>query len=442
MNTLENFHQIIHVSSLTNQELIVEILVAIKSLGRDSVDWLLTTLTGQQTFLEIASCAAELKLLPSEWSSSFERIHGYEINKKDNGVDQTQNDESKTSNIMVSTSQLLSNTLQHIPDQSYVKRLELAVEMIECNTITGICLSIHEAASLVKASTVVKTCIRLQSRIMSIFLELCAKQSGDEHVINALASVQLPILQRLDTHVFDDLLFHKSSFRLYDRITTLFQYKDKGDGIKENRSIDTKTRSSALKLLGFVEAANLARRGNQIGSKHGCVITVSKDVIKNNLNLLKVIEKSKDLNVNLDGDDNESTSYDIIVGKGWNHNVVPNGKGGKKRMVHAEAHAVADTIQLFEEDLAFNHIFPFATAVIVELKGDTSYDDAPPCPKCELLLRAVGVHKTCHSTDKGYVKDLDLPPSSDRSLFFRNPIVRIPFRTVCDELCIQCSRFE
>ena len=111
-------------------------------------------------------------------------------------------------------------------------------------------------------------------------------------------------------------------------------------------------------------------------------------------------------------------------------------------MVHAEAHAVADTIQLFEEDLAFNHIFPFATAVIVELKGDTSYDDAPPCPKCELLLRAVGVHKTCHSTDKGYVKDLDLPPSSDRSLFFRNPIVRIPFRTVCDELCIQCSRFE
>jgi deoxycytidylate deaminase len=278
---------------------------------------------------------------------------------------------------------------------------------------------------------------------MSIFLELCATQSGDEHVINALASVQLPILQRLDNHVFDDLLFHNSSFRLYDRITTLFQYKDKkGDGIKENRSIDMKTHSSALKLLGFLEAANLARRGNQIGSKHGCVITVRKDVIKNNLNLLKVIEKSKDLNVGLDGDDYESTSYDIIVGKGWNHNVVPNGTGGKKRMVHAEVHAVADTIRRFEEDLAFNHIFPFATAVIVELKGDTSYDDAPPCPKCELLLRAVGVHKTCHSTDKGYVKDLDLPPCSDRLLFFRNPIVRIPFQTVCDELCIQCSKLE
>lgn len=468
---LKNYHEIIHVASLTNRDLVVAILIDIKSCGiLELLHWLLwkstttsttrragdsdTVAAGQHTFLILAQCASELKLLPSEWSCFFQRA--YEDDCR--GEDITNNNKEKPrrnhkNNVMLlSTSQLITNTLRHIPDESHLTRLQQAIEMIELNSIdkssTTTTISIHEAASLVKASTV-KVCKSLQSRIMSILLNLCASQSGNEtneNILHALASVQLPLLQSLDQDVSNELFFHNTSFQFDDRITTLFQYHEKGhDGIHKNSSsnnMNAKGHASMLKLIGLVEAANLARLGNQIGSKHGCVITVSKDVIRKNAQFLKaIIEKSEYLNLHVDMDQNDNdTPYDVIVGKGYNHNVVPNGKGGKKRMIHAEVHAVADTIRMFGEDLAFHHIFPFATAIIVELKGDTSYDDAPPCPKCELLLRAVGVHNTCHSTKNGCMNNLTLLPYSNRSRLFRNPIVRVPFQTVCDELCIQCSK--
>ena len=424
---------------MTNQELIVEILIVIKSLGRDSLQWLLTTstLTGRETFLEMALSASELRLLPSEWSSFFQRKYQdyLEILLQEK---ESEHKPPWNEDIMLSTSQLISNTLQHIPDSSLITRLKKSVGMIESHNDAD--LSIHEAVSLIKVSTTTG-CKSLQSRTMTILLNLCEKQITNENIIHALGSVQLPLLQRLDPDVTNELFFHTSSFQIDDRITTLFQTYQKDHSIKMNHKIDIRKYSSISKLLGLVEAANLARLGNQIGSKHGCVITVSKDVFRNNVHLLQVLKKSEYSNIYND-DLNESTPYDIIVGRGHNHNVVPNGKGGKKRMIHAEVHAVADTIRMFEEDITFNHIFPFATAIIVELKEDTSYDDAPPCPKCELLLRAVGVRKTCHSTKHGYMKDLNLVPYPEPNKLFQNPIVRVPFQTVCDELCIRCSKLE
>jgi len=79
-----------------------------------------------------------------------------------------------------------------------------------------------------------------------------------------------------------------------------------------------------------------------------------------------------------------STNYDVVVGRGWNHNVTKNidSKGGKKRMIHSEVHAVPDTIRKFGEDLAFDRIFPSAEIIIVELHKDSSCDNAP---RTELL---------------------------------------------------------
>ena len=193
---------------------------------------------------------------------------------------------------------------------------------------------------------------------------------------------------------------------------------------------------AVLQILRIIEAADLARRGNQIGSKHGCVICVPNEVISKNKNLLRIVEESDDLCFS---PNKTSSSYDTVVGRGWNHNVVLLGKG-RKRMIHSEVHAVADTIRIFGEMLAFEYLFPHAVVLIVELRGDTSYDDAPPCPKCEQLLRAVGICKACHTTDRGLIKDLRLP--SPKADFFNSAVVRVPLRTVCDELGIDCSKLK
>ena len=69
---MEHFSNVIHVASLTNKQLLVEILVAIKSLGNEARQWLLTTSTGRSTFLQIGQRAAEAELLSSDWTLAFE----------------------------------------------------------------------------------------------------------------------------------------------------------------------------------------------------------------------------------------------------------------------------------------------------------------------------------------------------------------------------------
>ena len=112
-------------------------------------------------------------------------------------------------------------------------------------------------------------------------------------------------------------------------------------------------------------AARLAAQGDTRGSKHGCVLVE-------------------------DGG--------ALLGAGFNH-AVPCG-GTKGYVVHAEAHAVADAIRRRGECAAFA-AFPRATAWVVELIGTVGYDDAHPCPKCEGMLRAVGVRDVYHTSGVG-----------------------------------------
>jgi len=174
----------------------------------------------------------------------------------------------------------------------------------------------------------------------------------------------------------------------------------------------------------FLAAAALAHRGTQRGSKHGCVL-VHEDV----------------------------SGRAVVVGEGWNRDVFERPASrpreecgaarsasarGRKRVLHAECHAVADAIRRCGEEAAFNG-FGSCTAWIVELKDETAYDDAPPCSKCSALLRAVGVSRVRHSTRGGQLAELQMGAPARTELLRIDSVAR-PLGFACDDLGIECRR--
>ena len=170
----------------------------------------------------------------------------------------------------------------------------------------------------------------------------------------------------------------------------------------------------------FLRAATLARRGDQRGSKHGCLI----------------VEDSATGQT----DGGSSARDSVIIGEGWNHEVLEmRGRSSRKRVLHAEAHAIADAIQRLGERRAFE-TFGQCTAWIVELRDEAAYDDAPPCRKCRLLLQAIGVPRAAHSTVDGRLCRIQLP--SIRSELLREPMACRPLMFACDALGVECERLE
>jgi len=77
-------------------------------------------------------------------------------------------------------------------------------------------------------------------------------------------NVQLPILQRLSLGILIIQAIQSNELEL-----------DPSDFFVENTmSVPKRKRSNELKMLHFVEAVGLSRLGNQMGSKHGCVIFI------------------------------------------------------------------------------------------------------------------------------------------------------------------------
>jgi hypothetical protein len=70
---------------------------------------------------------------------------------------------------------------------------------------------------------------------------------------------------------------------------------------------------------------------------------------------------------------------------------------------------VADAIRRRGERAAFD-AFPRATAWVVELLGHVGYDDAHPCPKCEGMLRGVGLSHVRHTSGVGRIVRRALGP--------------------------------
>ena len=144
----------------------------------------------------------------------------------------------------------------------------------------------------------------------------------------------------------------------------------------------------------LLAAAQLASMGDTPGPKHGCVLV------------------------------DEAGS---VLGVGSNHALRARDEDGRRSedsrgrsrgdqperhpsyILHAEAHAVADAIRRRGEAAAFD-AFPRATAWVVELLGRVGYDDAHPCPKCEGILRAVGLRDVRHTSGVGRVVRRALGP--------------------------------
>ena len=159
----------------------------------------------------------------------------------------------------------------------------------------------------------------------------------------------------------------------------------------------------------FLATAALARRGDQRGAKHGSCLTCE------------------------DGE--------RVLGEGWNHRVYEKGgaEKGKQRVIHAECAAVADAVRNLGEERAFD-LLQGATCWIVRLEDDSGYDDAPPCPQCELLLRACGVTKVVTSTRAGALVELAL--SEGRQDFLSIPNASRPLRWACDALGVRIARLD
>ena len=161
-------------------------------------------------------------------------------------------------------------------------------------------------------------------------------------------------------------------------------------------------------------AAHLARRGDQHGAQHGCIVVEhppsSSDADKGRL-----------------------------LGAGWNHYQKDSAKNKKRRLVHAEVHALTDAIAKRGEEGAFD-AFTRSTVWIVELLGEVGYDDAFPCPKCEGMLRATGLREVRHTSGAGRITTRRLGPPLPHLLEGEHgPIspLRINLR---EERGIRCTR--
>lgn len=247
-------------------------------------------------------------------------------------------------------------------------------------------------------------------------------------------AIQLPLLQKLqwDAFVNGGLSFTSEDTRaeFFNLLRLKFDNMESTSSAGEKRrrssddDCDTKNRAmpNSVHYL-FLEAAHLARKG-AVRAQHGAIIYLPYS----------------------SEEDGKRSGSVKIIGRGWNHDYLldPSTSNKNKIVLHSEVHAVADAISRFGEDECFQSLFPRATIVIVELRSDYAYETCHPCPKCDPLLRAVGIGHVLHSTPHGKLAELDckdqLLNRSNAAALLSNENVCIPLRAACRELDICCNR--
>ncbi len=198
--------------------------------------------------------------------------------------------------------------------------------------------------------------------------------------------------------------------------------------------------ASSLERALFLTASSLACLGDQRGARHGCLL-VEDDAFPAEPAeaLASANEVASDAGAPV-ASLQHAVAPGLIFGEGWNHEVFEQrGTRGKKRVLHAEAHAVADAMQRHGEAAAFERL-QRCTAWIVELRDDAAYDDAPPCRKCRLLLQAVGVPRAVHSTPDGQLRAVEMPPAKPDAL--ATDMAAKPLMYACDAMGVRCVRLE
>jgi hypothetical protein len=313
-------------------------------------------------------------------------------------------------------------------------------------------LSVHQVAGLIRSCSNLivkgvndginandegssdKDDIVLQTRAISHLVHSMSGQSLSP--CDIFLAIQLPLLQKLqwDAFINGGLSFTSEDTRADFRNLLCLKFDDSysSAGEKRKRSSDddrnTKNRAMPNSVHHlFLEAAHLARKG-AVRAQHGAII---------------YIPCSSEEEDDLDGKGGTGVK---IIGRGWNHDYLldPSTSNKNKIVLHSEVHAVADAMSRFGEDECFESLFPRATIVIVELRSDYAYETCHPCPKCDPLLRAVGIGHVLHSTPHGKLAELDFKDQllnrSNAAALLSNENVCIPLRAACRELDICCNR--
>ena len=457
-------------ATLTNSELLGAILSAIKSsksIGAGGKQWIHTAARGHDAVASIVRGAAVGTVgyrTTDDWIRHFgDAYDSYQSAVADEGGTCT-TCSSRGDGV---ARRSLGGIVMEMPSDGQATRLRVALDAIDVATSTSTSthettqphlsassinnannlLSVRHAVGLLRATALVGDDRRLQSRALACLVHIVPRLAS--HPLEILAVVQTPILRLLDWNGLvgemgpSSFVKSESQRRVFQSMVRFGkEEEDEGDAKEDTCSSSNGNGNQKRKrpwedtssstdesdqLMRLVEAAHLARRGDQRGAKHGAVLCVPADDT-----------------ISMEGLPIQSPiGLQRVIGRGWNHNILldsSRGKNKNKIVLHSEVHAVTDALRRFGEEDCFERLFPRATVVIVELVDDCSYEKCHPCPKCNTFLRAVGVTRALHSTPNGTMDELDMRPGNSELL--ARDVAKVPFRAACDEMQIRCKRLE
>lgn len=462
--TTDHLSSLLHSASLTDSELFGAILSAIKSsksIGKDAKQWIHNSVQGYDAISSIAheaAVGADGCVTNEDWIRRFNDAYSAFLSS---GGRQSISGEE-----VVSRS--LGSIVKDMPTDGHALRLRVALEAIDAATHNNadtadtaasnsgsdtkdIIMTVRQAVKLLRGTALVRNA-ELQFCALKGLVHVAPRLAS--HPLEILGMVQTPTLRLLNWKCLEEMgAFPFTS----DHQRRCFQVMincgkedctkdEKNDGssnhnsnganqkrkrpwedidiLKNTGRID-RSKEDTTVMMRLVEAAHLARRGDQRGAKHGAVLCVPAD---DSISVDTISIRS-------------SIGLQRVIGRGWNHNILLDSSKGKNKIVlHSEVHAAADAIRKFGEIECFERLFPRATVLIVELVDDCAYETCHPCPKCNTFLRAVGITRAIHSTPNGTMDETDMSPANPELL--ARDVARVPFCAACTEMQIQCKRLE
>ena len=403
---------LINVASLSNRELFTEVIAAISRCfkSRNKKDrpnnWMSIALK-----ISVAAARGETGCCcPDDWETQFNEALSSSSNPDSTG----------TINF--------SEALQSLDaKECYLKRLCNVIELTSLPI-----LSVRQAAGLIRGSALLSkesmtdnnvddTVQNIQARVINLLVK-AMPQLGSSNPCDIFLAVQLPVLQSIERNnaftmggiTFPTKDVEHEFYRLLD-----LDFCDTPDSIAQVGEKRKRTASEEQPITSchnnythlLLEAAHLARNG-AVRAQHGAIIFCPSS----------------------DGTRQE------VLGRGWNHDyLMDRAKTNKNNVVlHSECHAIADALKRHGEDVCFNQLFPKAGIFIAELISDFAYDDSHPCPKCDPLLRAVGITKALYTMPDGTIMELALGAPCYELLGNEN--CSLPLKAACDEQGITCKR--
>mmetsp|Transcript_7473 Transcript_7473/g.16306 ORF Transcript_7473/g.16306 Transcript_7473/m.16306 type:complete len:438 (+) Transcript_7473:79-1392(+) len=411
---------LVNVASLTNRELFTAVIAAIKrSLKKQKknqkINW-------QAAAIRVATSAARGERgygCVDDWVRHFEAL-----SCSDQGAS---GEESRN----------FGEAFKALPvRECYRKRLDNALSALSSST-SSTCenLSIRQAAGLIRGITFLtadgdddarSSDCDLQASALSHLVQAMPQLSSNP--CDIFLAVQLPILQKLEWDAFANGGLNVASVDVEAQFRSLLNLnfgeqckpcihsgeKRKILLISKDDGASSADKIGSSSMAHLLEAAQLARNG-AVRAQHGAVIYIPSE--------------------------NNGKNKTKVIGRGWNHDFLLDRSKSKKNKIvlHSEVHAVVDAILHYGEDECFEKLFPLATIIIVELESDYAYETCHPCPKCDPMLRAVGITNILHTTPQGKIKKLDFSPNAS---LLSNENVSIPLIAACDEQKINCKRLQ